>query len=177
MSITSADGAHEVDVPSVGGEPVVIPIVSALIQRPDGAALLQKRAKPGEPVFGRWELPGGRWTAGQTAETVIRREVLEETGLETVRVDGVTTVSDALGTFETLSPLVVLTAADGRFPVHATVVRVHATGQPRPLIGETSDPTWMSAETLRDLLENSREGFVPISAAILDDLLASGEIV
>lgn len=177
MSITSDDGVYEVDVPSVGGEPVVIPVVSALIQRADGAVLLQKRAKPGEPVFGRWELPGGRWTAGETAETVIRREVLEETGLKTERIDGVTTVSDTCGTFETLYPLVVLTAADGRFPVHVTVVRVHATGQPRPLIGETSDPSWMSAETLREMLENGRETFVPIGAAILDALLASGEIV
>ncbi len=176
ISINTDEGPLEVDVPSVGGEPVVIPIVSALIQRADGAVLLQKRAKPGEPVFGKWELPGGRWTAGETAEAVIRREVEEETGLVVERVDGAARSSDELGTFELLSPIAVMTAADGHFPVHATVLRVQAAGHPRALVGETSDPTWFSRETLRGLLRNDPTAFVPICAAILDALMASGEI-
>ncbi len=176
ITINSDDGPRKVVVPSVGGEPVVIPLVRALIQRGDGAILLQKRAKPGEPVFGKWELPGGRWTAGETAETVIRREVTEETGLTITRVDGVIARSDALGTHEVLSPVVVVTGAEGHFPLHATVVRVYVTGVPRPLSGETSDPTWMSPEAVRALLEDDRAACVPNCAAILDALVAAGEL-
>jgi 8-oxo-dGTP diphosphatase len=45
--------------------------------------LLVKRANP--PQQGRWSLPGGRVEWGETLTDAVRREVLEETGLE-VRV-------------------------------------------------------------------------------------------
>ena len=42
--------------------------------------LLVKRGKP--PLEGYWSLPGGALEVGETLEAGIRREVLEETGLE-----------------------------------------------------------------------------------------------
>ncbi|HLK18276.1 MAG TPA: NUDIX hydrolase [Bryobacteraceae bacterium] len=42
--------------------------------------LLVERAK--EPLKGYWSLPGGIVEAGEKLETAIRREVLEETGLD-----------------------------------------------------------------------------------------------
>ena len=72
--------------------------------------------------------------------------------------------------------VVVVTGAEGRFPLHTTVVRVYVTGVPRPLSGETSDPTWMSPEAVRALLEDDRAACVPNCAAILDALVAAGEL-
>jgi 8-oxo-dGTP diphosphatase len=53
--------------------------VGALIFE-DGKLLLVERAK--EPLQGYWSLPGGIVEAGEKLEEAIRREVLEETGLE-----------------------------------------------------------------------------------------------
>jgi ADP-ribose pyrophosphatase YjhB (NUDIX family) len=53
--------------------------VGALIFDGD-AILLVERA--GEPLKGYWSLPGGLLEAGELIEDAVRREVLEETGLE-----------------------------------------------------------------------------------------------
>jgi 8-oxo-dGTP diphosphatase len=44
-----------------------------------GRILMAQRGK--EPLKGWWSLPGGAVEAGETLDTAIRREVLEETGL------------------------------------------------------------------------------------------------
>jgi 8-oxo-dGTP diphosphatase len=46
----------------------------------DGKLLLVERAK--EPMKGYWSLPGGIVESGEKLEDAIRREVVEETGLE-----------------------------------------------------------------------------------------------
>lgn len=48
----------------------------ALISNDDGKLLLLKRPS------GIWDLPGGRIQRGETLEQTLRREILEETGLE-----------------------------------------------------------------------------------------------
>ena len=58
----------------VGGGGVVIE---------DGRALLIKRAS--EPLKGHWSIPGGTLELGESLQTGVARELLEETGLE-VRV-------------------------------------------------------------------------------------------
>ena len=47
----------------------------------DGRVLLIRRAKP--PRAGRWSLPGGRQRLGETVRETARRELREETGVET----------------------------------------------------------------------------------------------
>ena len=49
----------------------------------NGRALLIKRGS--EPLLGQWSIPGGMLELGETLETSVARELLEETGLE-VRV-------------------------------------------------------------------------------------------
>lgn len=60
-----------------------VPCVGAIVRDGTGRLLLVQRG--GEPERGRWSLPGGRVEPGETDETAVARELLEETGL-TVRV-------------------------------------------------------------------------------------------
>jgi len=53
--------------------------VSASIFR-DGRILLVRRARA--PGLGLWSLPGGRVEFGESLEIALRREVMEETGLQ-----------------------------------------------------------------------------------------------
>ncbi|GAA5150689.1 NUDIX domain-containing protein [Amycolatopsis dongchuanensis] len=55
-------------------------IVGAAIVR-GGSLLVQQRAYPPE-VAGRWELPGGRVEPGETEPEALRRECVEELGVE-----------------------------------------------------------------------------------------------
>jgi len=56
-----------------------IPTVDAIVLN-QGRFLLLKRRNP--PVKGEWWLPGGRIRKGEELEEAVKREVLEETGLE-----------------------------------------------------------------------------------------------
>lgn len=60
-----------------------MPGVGALIFRQGvrrGPILLVERG--GEPLKGYWSLPGGLVESGETLDQAVRREILEETGLE-----------------------------------------------------------------------------------------------
>jgi 8-oxo-dGTP diphosphatase len=61
-----------------------VPAVSALVIGEDGRLLLARRA--GEPDAGRWDTPGGFLEEREHPLDALRRELLEETGLE-VEVD------------------------------------------------------------------------------------------
>lgn len=61
----------------------------AIIQRErEGTTeiVIQIRNKPGEPR--RWELPGGRIEKFESLTEALRREVMEETGLTVVEIEG-----------------------------------------------------------------------------------------
>jgi mutator protein MutT len=58
--------------------------VGAIVIR-GGEVLLIKRGRP--PALGKWSIPGGLVELGESLEAAIRREVLEESGLEVQVVD------------------------------------------------------------------------------------------
>ena len=53
--------------------------IGTILLRP-GAVLLVRRGRP--PALGQWSIPGGAQKLGETAEAAARRELREETGLE-----------------------------------------------------------------------------------------------
>jgi len=61
----------------------------------DGRALLVRRGS--EPLRGQWSIPGGLLEVGETLENGVRRELLEETGLQ-VRV------LELIGVYERIIP-------------------------------------------------------------------------
>ncbi|NIJ10728.1 8-oxo-dGTP diphosphatase [Saccharomonospora amisosensis] len=111
-------------------EPVVI-VGAALVR--DHAVLAQQRAYPAD-MAGRWELPGGRVEPGETEREALRRECVEELGVEVV-------VHGRLGEDVPLSPGTVLRVF--------TATLVSASARPRAV--EHSALRWVDAAGLAEL--------------------------
>ena len=62
--------------------------VLGVIQRPDGKYLITKRAADKAWAPGLWEVSGGAAIAGETSEEAVKREILEETGLDVTNAEG-----------------------------------------------------------------------------------------
>jgi len=67
--------------------------VGGVVFDPGGRVLLIRRGA--EPMKGRWSIPGGMLDVGETLTEGVRREVLEETGLE-VEVGPLVTTFDRI---------------------------------------------------------------------------------
>lgn len=87
-SKVSARGGQEKD----RARPMEI-TVKAVIVREDGQVLLLKRVKDDNTNPGKWDLPGGLLEFNETVEEVLKREVMEETGLE-VEVGSIIRISE-----------------------------------------------------------------------------------
>lgn len=70
--------------------------VSAVVVRDDRRVLLVRRKRP--PLEGVLTLPGGRVEAGESLPSAVAREVREETSLDVVATEHVTTVEVAATT-------------------------------------------------------------------------------
>jgi ADP-ribose pyrophosphatase YjhB (NUDIX family) len=159
----------EVDVPHMGGEGLVVPNVAALVRNRAGDAIvLQRRDKPGEPVRGKLEIPGGRWRAGEPPEDAVAREVAEETGLSLLELPGV----DRLQLGENRAcgvarPVAVINGVDGTYPSLHVLFECVASGTLRPQPGETADPRWWPEAEVAELLDRAPGEFVDQTRAML----------
>lgn len=62
--------------------------VLGVVARPDGKYLITKRVMTKHWAPGWWEVPGGAAMAGEESLEAVKREVLEETGLDVSKADG-----------------------------------------------------------------------------------------
>ncbi len=171
-------GSEWLDLPvaAMGAEAVVVPNVNGLVFRDTTRreVLLQRRDKPGEAVRGLWELPGGRWRAGEGATAALAREIEEETGIVVTAVEaaGELLSYEQHGGFEITRPLAVVAGIDGSYPsVHVLFPCVGA-GELRPQPGESADPTWWRVEDVRRALRETPDEFVWHTRAMLAAALA-----
>lgn len=62
--------------------------VLGVLRRPDGTYLITRRRMDKEWAPGYWEVPGGGVRAGESAEDAVKREILEETGVDVSKAEG-----------------------------------------------------------------------------------------
>lgn len=62
--------------------------VLGVIRRPDGKFLITQRVMTKSWAPGWWEVSGGAAQAGEESEDAVKREILEETGLDVSAADG-----------------------------------------------------------------------------------------
>ena len=160
----------DVAVPEMGGEPLVVPNVAAIVHNPTGdAILLQRRDKPREPVRGRLEIPGGRWRAGEPPEVAAAREVAEETGIDLVApIPGIGRVQVGENrSCAVARPLAVINGLEGTYPSLHVLFECVGDGEPRPQPGETADTRWWPISEVATLLSERPEEFVDQTRAML----------
>ena len=166
----------DVTVPEMGGEALVVPNVAAIVlNEARDAMLLQRRDKPGEPVRGRLELPGGRWGAGESPDLAVAREVAEETGVEVLALMRPVEQLEA-GAHRSCAmarPVAVVNGLDGSYPSLHVVFECVGRGEPRPQPGETADPRWWPIDEVRDLLEGHPDEVIDQTRAMLTAYFAS----
>jgi ADP-ribose pyrophosphatase YjhB (NUDIX family) len=168
----------DVSVPEMGGEPLVVPNVAAIVRNPAGdAVLLQRRDKPGEPVRGKLEIPGGRWRAGEPPEVAVAREVAEETGVDLVapipQIGRVVTGSNR--SCAVAKPLAVVNGIEGTYPSLHVLFECVGAGDPRPQAGETADTRWWPIGEVRELLSERPDEFVDQTRAMLTAYFEMGD--
>jgi 8-oxo-dGTP diphosphatase len=156
--VSAGGGWIDMPVADLGGEALVVAGVAALVvpDRDAGMILLQRRDKAGEMVRGRFEVPSGRWRAGETAEEALRREVREETGLSIVELLGsppAVVHADPERPFQVLDPAVVTVGVAGAYPALHLAFLCVAPGEPVARPGETADPGWYRLDEVREMLE------------------------
>ncbi|WAC56145.1 (deoxy)nucleoside triphosphate pyrophosphohydrolase [Gordonia sp. SL306] len=128
-------------------------VAGAILDAGRRRVLLAQRRYPVE-VAGRWELPGGKAEPGESAETALRRELMEELGVEV-------SVGDALR--ETVD-----------LPAGLTLMALWAhivAGTPHP--AEHRELRWVDAAALSGLTHDDQ--LVPADTAWVPELLAELE--
>ncbi len=100
----------------------------------DGRLLMVKRDR--EPGRGLWTVPGGHVELGEYLEQALRREVMEETGLE-VEVGGLAGIFEVVG--------------DPHFVIHDYAAHLATKGQ-EPVAGEeVSEVRWVPLDEITNL--------------------------
>jgi mutator protein MutT len=113
----------------------------------NGAEVLVARRQDDDHQGGRWEFPGGKRHPGESVESCLRREMLEEIGIEV----------DVGPLWRALTHLY----ADRRVSLYFHICEGHR-GTPRPI--ECSEVRWIPPRALADL------HFVQGDIAVLPDL-------
>jgi 8-oxo-dGTP diphosphatase len=103
-------------------------VLAAVVER-DGAFLLTRRLK-GTHLAGTWEFPGGKCEPGESHEACLRRELLEELGVDATIGDEVFTVTH--------------TYPERTVELHFRACALH--GEPSPQIGQ--EMVWARREDL-----------------------------
>lgn len=155
-------------------ESLVLPNVYALIRNGSGGVLIQRRWKPqSDPdTLGQWELPGGKWRAGESALDCLNREVLEECGLEVSAVEGRFARHTHPGQeVETSTPLLLVQMLVGPYTSVLAIYPGFADGQPASRGDGARDACFVDpAELRRDLIDDA-SSFTALSHAALTELV------
>ncbi|KKT57758.1 MAG: Phosphohydrolase [Candidatus Amesbacteria bacterium GW2011_GWA1_44_24] len=148
-------------LPRIGTEALTIPFVGAIIERLGDSGekeiIVQTRSKESDPKFsGTLEIPGGKFRAGESIYQTVRREVLEESGLEITLVGGedetLHTSSHDMSS-DIFHPFCVTQSPEG--PFVGFIFRCTATGTPASETNETKGCHWIKVSELKTVIETN----------------------
>ena len=111
--------------------------VVAVVKNQNGDVLLTKRAIP--PYLGKWVMPGGKIDLGEPITAALKREVMEEVGLE-VHVEGLIDFFEIIPSNEHREHYVIL-----------YYLAVAKNNELNPNEGEISDVIWANKEAAGSL--------------------------
>jgi len=111
--------------------------VVAVVKNNDGNVLLTKRAIP--PYLGKWVMPGGKIDLGEPITAALKREVMEEVGLE-VHVEGLIDIFEIVPSDEHREHYVIL-----------YYLASPKSGNLAPNKGEISEVVWADRETVNNM--------------------------
>ncbi|GAB3427784.1 hypothetical protein GCM10027569_69950 [Flindersiella endophytica] len=158
-------------------ETFVLPNVYGLIRRRDGGVLIQRRWKPDTDPdnLGKWELPGGKWRADESALDCLRRELREECGIEAGSVEGLFSRYEHLGQLvETSSPILVVQLLAETAPSVLVVYAGYSDERPAARGDGARDATFMDVVELKRALRECPDDFTALSFAALSELVSRG---
>jgi ADP-ribose pyrophosphatase YjhB (NUDIX family) len=159
-------------------EALVWPNVYGLIRHRDtGGVLIQRRWKPRTDPdnLGKWELPGGKWRAGESAQDCLRRELQEECGIDVDSIDGLFTCHEHLGRrVETSSPILLVQMLSSDAPSVLAVFSGYSHDRPAAQGDGARDAQFMEISELEHALEQHPDTFTALSFAALTELLSRG---
>ena len=146
-------------LPKLGDEALAIPFVGAIIENESQEILVQTRNKKSDPKFsGTMEIPGGKIRAGESIYETLRREVLEESGVEITSVidenDFKHNFSNGMSS-DLFSPFCVTQSPEG--PFIGLVFRCKATGEPAKETNETKNCQWIKLTELKNIINQTPE--------------------
>ena len=109
--------------------------VLGVIRRPDGRFLITKRVMTKAWAPGWWEVSGGAAQAGEESEEAVRREVLEETGLDVNASKSAVKIPSRESSHRSTICSLILQFS----PCHQTVITAHRSAPFHPKAASASD--------------------------------------
>lgn len=156
------------------------PVISAILEKTEGGAqyvFLQRRWKPkASPTYlGVWEIPAGGIDDYEDVHTALRREVMEECGLEIVKIRddyrGETQrpkAGEAAFVFRPYLCQQVL-ETNGGLSWIGFVFRCEVAGTPKMEPSEARDPLWVTVSELEKMLREDPAQFFPLQLPVLQE--------
>lgn len=136
--------------------------------------LIQNRIREGRQS-GLIEIPCGKVKATEDAVAVIRRRVMEETGLRITRIAGIDENRTEKRSIQNCRPFYSCQCIERDFPVAINFFICSVDGNPKKFTKAADNIRWISIDELYEMLMNEEEKFFPVVVGALKEYIKNVE--